>query len=224
MLSTPGTQSIRTLMCKRATSSELSALSRNDLSDRQRDRPVREITFDDGVPIGSFRAHDFFGDGSFYLLDAPGHITGHMAGLARTSHGHGDEPDTFILMGADTVHHGSELRPSDELPIPKDKQRKTHGGGVCCFHQLNVDRGRRASGTFFDAVLMEDPEATAQTIRHSQVADALENVFVIAAHDMAVEGVVDLFPATANDWKARGWKEASLWGFLSDLEVGFSKA
>ncbi|RMZ75269.1 hypothetical protein DV737_g5362, partial [Chaetothyriales sp. CBS 132003] len=40
-------------------------------------RVVREITFDNdnniGLKIGRFDALDFFGDGSFYLLDAPGH-------------------------------------------------------------------------------------------------------------------------------------------------------
>jgi hypothetical protein len=34
---------------------------------------VREISFDESdLEIGGFRALDYFGDGSFYLLDAPG--------------------------------------------------------------------------------------------------------------------------------------------------------
>ena len=36
-------------------------------------RQVRQIEFDDaGLHLGQFRAVDFFGDGSFYLLDSPG--------------------------------------------------------------------------------------------------------------------------------------------------------
>ena len=36
-------------------------------------RPVRQIEFDDSsIVIGQFRATDYFGDGSFYLLDSPG--------------------------------------------------------------------------------------------------------------------------------------------------------
>lgn len=44
------------------------------------------------------RTHDFFGDGSFYLLDAPGHLLGHMMGLARTAQ------DEYIVMGGDACH------------------------------------------------------------------------------------------------------------------------
>ena len=36
-------------------------------------RAVNEIDFQDtGLRLGQFRAMDFFGDGSFYLLDSPG--------------------------------------------------------------------------------------------------------------------------------------------------------
>lgn len=52
-------------------------------------RRVREISFLSSSPrhcqIGRFDAFDFFGDGSFYLLDAPGHSVGHMIGLARVT-------------------------------------------------------------------------------------------------------------------------------------------
>jgi hypothetical protein len=32
-----------------------------------------KLEFDEGLEIGGFRAVDFFGDGSFYLLQASGH-------------------------------------------------------------------------------------------------------------------------------------------------------
>lgn len=36
-------------------------------------RPLRQIEFDDSsITIGQFKATDYFGDGSFYLLDSPG--------------------------------------------------------------------------------------------------------------------------------------------------------
>ncbi|KAL8851240.1 MAG: hypothetical protein Q9221_003871 [Calogaya cf. arnoldii] len=46
-------------------------------------RELREISFDSDVEIGGYKAFDYFGDGSFYLLDSPGHAIGHMCGLAR---------------------------------------------------------------------------------------------------------------------------------------------
>jgi glyoxylase-like metal-dependent hydrolase (beta-lactamase superfamily II) len=73
-----------------------SLLLESDLEGRE----VREIGFpssDKGFKIGRFRAMDYFGDGSFYLLDTPGHTVGHICGLARTS----AAPDSFVFMGGD---------------------------------------------------------------------------------------------------------------------------
>ncbi|EKM79432.1 hypothetical protein AGABI1DRAFT_113995 [Agaricus bisporus var. burnettii JB137-S8] len=52
-------------------------------------------------PIGPFpRAYDLYGDGSLYIIDAPGHLSGHINLLARTS------PDgAWIYLAADTAHH-----------------------------------------------------------------------------------------------------------------------
>ncbi|KAH8819109.1 beta-lactamase-like protein [Xylogone sp. PMI_703] len=52
------------------------------------------------VSIGPFpKAYDFFGDGSFYLIDTPGHMPGHQMGFAKT----GD--DEWVIMGGDCCHH-----------------------------------------------------------------------------------------------------------------------
>ena len=62
----------------------------------------RELSFDtdEWVPIGPFRrAYDLFGDNSFLLLDAPGHMPGHLCGLAHS--GNGD----WVFMGGDCCHH-----------------------------------------------------------------------------------------------------------------------
>lgn len=54
--------------------------------------------------LGAFpRAYDFFGDRSFYLLDKPGHMAGHLAGLAQTS------PGEWVFMGGDCCHHRALL-------------------------------------------------------------------------------------------------------------------
>ncbi|KAI0633703.1 Metallo-hydrolase/oxidoreductase [Trametes polyzona] len=52
-------------------------------------------------PLGPFpHALDFFGDGSVYLVEAPGHFPGHLNLLARTS------PDGgWIYLAGDSAHH-----------------------------------------------------------------------------------------------------------------------
>ncbi|KAI6754572.1 hypothetical protein HG530_012324 [Fusarium avenaceum] len=192
-------------------------------------RHFREINFEESpLQIGPFRAFDFFGDGSFYLLNTPGHSIGHLAGLARTT----ANPDTFILMGGDLCHHGGELRPSQYLPCPKDlsehlslsdslRLRLSQCPGSV-FDDLNVKRGRKPGETFFDPAIGFDIEQAIQTIKDVQQADAQDNVFFIPAHDMSVAGIIDEFPRTANDWKAKGWREKTFWKFLEDFETAIS--
>jgi len=50
--------------------------------------------------IGPYpHALDFFGDGSLYVVDAPGHVAGHLNVLARTS-----ADGSWILLGGDSAH------------------------------------------------------------------------------------------------------------------------
>lgn len=54
--------------------------------------------------VGPFeKAHDFFGDGSLYLLDTPGHMVGHQIGFAKTERG-------FVILGGDCCHDISHLK------------------------------------------------------------------------------------------------------------------
>lgn len=184
-----------------------------DLSGRE----VREISFpSQGLQAGDFPAHDFFGDGSFYLLDTPGHCVGHMAGLARTS-SPGAGPDTFIMMGGDLTHHGGEIRPSPYLPLPDVLPSELEGTSGAMFRELNMRSGRKADQAFLAPALFVDEKVSDQTIARAQVADADPNVWYVAAHDTALFGAVDLFPEQANDWKRKGWKEKTMWLFLRDF-------
>lgn len=197
-------------------------------------RAIREITFPaaDVLKIGPFRAHDFFGDGSFYLLDTFGHSTGHLAGLVRTTSG----PDTFLFLGADLSHHSGELRPSHSLPIPdavESYPSRTSTDHCPClssrlsgrdFRRLHGKQGREPGEAFFDPVLAEDIDAAKQTIRGAQLLDGDDRVLTILSHDMTIHGTIDLFPKSANAWREKGWKEATRWGFLADLAVGASEA
>lgn len=82
---------------------------------------MREVSFrEKDLRIGGFDALDYFGDGSFYLLDSPGHTIGHINALARVTTGEVDgEEDTFVLMGGDTCHFTGQLRPTAHRPLPE---------------------------------------------------------------------------------------------------------
>ncbi|KAJ9500184.1 hypothetical protein H2202_004575 [Exophiala xenobiotica] len=183
-------------------------------------RNVRDISFEeDGVlRIGQFRAFDLFGDGSFYLLDTPGHAIGHLAGLARTT------PDSFIMMGGDLCHHAGELRPSELLPLPAEIRLAAlnhYRGGVCPgaeFEEIQKTRSRAPNQTFFDPNMGLDIPETIRTIKKVQEADAEDNVLFIYAHDGTIKGIVDMFPAEANDWKAKDVRQKVYWRFLEDFK------
>ncbi|KDR78197.1 hypothetical protein GALMADRAFT_65036 [Galerina marginata CBS 339.88] len=62
---------------------------------------TRFLDTSDWDPIGPFpRALDFFGDGSLYIIDAPGHLSGHVNILARTSN-----DGAWIYLAGDSAHH-----------------------------------------------------------------------------------------------------------------------
>lgn len=187
---------------------------------------MREISFEgpDVLTIGKFPAIDLFGDGSFYLLDTPGHAVGHLAGLARTT------PDTFIFMGGDLCHHGGELRPSEHLPLPEKAflQAFSHFPGGFCpgaeLEALQTSRSRAVNEPFLDPNMGVDIPQAISTIRKAQEADGDPNVLFIYAHDASVGAAVDLFPKYANDWKEKGWRENLLWQFLGDFESALTQA
>lgn len=54
-------------------------------------------------PIGPFpKALDFYGDGSLYIVDSPGHVEGHVNVLVRTSKG--PSGDNWIFLAGDSAH------------------------------------------------------------------------------------------------------------------------
>ncbi|KPI35338.1 uncharacterized protein AB675_9964 [Cyphellophora attinorum] len=194
-------------------------------------RTLRVIDFGkDELEIGRFRAFDFYGDGSFYLLDAPGHTVGHMSALARTT----ADPPTFVLMGGDIAHHAGEFRPTQYLPIPKEispnpvtettvlSQNLQHLRTVpACPGEVFVNVHPKKSSTepFFNPTTAEGAwhlsaaEATRSIVKMGEL-DAYDSIFPVIAHDNSLMGVVDLYPKPANNWKAKRWKSRSIWTFL----------
>ncbi|KAK3380737.1 hypothetical protein B0T24DRAFT_520037 [Lasiosphaeria ovina] len=195
-------------------------------------REVREIDFSvRPLRVGRFDAFDYFGDGSFYLLDAPGHSVGHITALARVTAGDGE--DSFVFMGADACHHPGVLRPSAYLPLPVqmelDMAQKqptatatASSRGVCaCPGEAfqRVQRNGDAAEPFFvvSPVLFPDRPAAMETVRKIAEMDAADNVFVILAHDESILGRIDLFPREINGWRARGLGSETRWLFCKDF-------
>lgn len=200
-------------------------------------RTVTEISFSDPstIKIGEFEAHDLYGDGSFYVLNVPGHAVGHISGLARTS----TNPDTFVFMGGDVCHFGGSMRPTQYAPMPSSipsatplkrsrfKQTPCPCSLFTSCHPSYEKEGEEAARTkpYYNVTHKEgswyvDPPTAQASIDKLESFDADPNVFVCLAHDEGLLPVVEWFPkGTISDWNSKGWKEASHWAFLNALPV-----
>jgi hypothetical protein len=191
---------------------------------------VREINFSPDFKIGQFEAFDYFGNGSFYLLNVPGHAIGHMCALARTT------PTSFVLLGADTCHFAGSLRPSPYIPLPQTLDAMTSGldayfpsacpctmfGDCHPSHSTTEKRTKayyKASRAPGSAYL--NPNLADESISSMKEFDASPNVFVCLAHDPGLFDVLPLFNQNSgyiiNDWREKGYKEATRWRFLNEL-------
>jgi hypothetical protein len=186
------------------------------------DRNLREITFEKDLKIGQFPAYDYFGDGSLYLLDSPGHAIGHLCALARTTSNQGD---SFVLLGGDICHYAGIFRPSKHLPVPREIRPHPCCAGsdipLCpgtAFAELQQSRDRSSTDSLYDMTFGHNIPLARKTASWLQELDADERIFVIIAHDSTVRDGVDHFPKILNDWKAKGWGTALKWAFFRDLE------
>ncbi|KKK20297.1 hypothetical protein P175DRAFT_0439724 [Aspergillus ochraceoroseus IBT 24754] len=192
-------------------------------------RKVREIDFAADSPqickIGRFNAFDYFGDGSFYLLDAPGHSLGHLCALARVTAGPDGDSDnsSFVFMGADACHHPGVLRPTEYLPLPvgispSPVRKYPH---ICPGEMLQgLQPHGNATEPFFtlSPVLFPEYDVALDTVRKIEELDAADNIFIILAHDESIKESLDLFPRPINDWKAKGLRSETRWLFCKDFE------
>ncbi|KAL0564149.1 hypothetical protein V5O48_017902 [Marasmius crinis-equi] len=192
-------------------------------------REVEELNFaHSNLKIAGNSAIDFFNDGSFYIIDMPGHCPGHIVALARV------KPDSFLLLGGDTCHHPGQIRPNEHI----------HKSYPCPGHILESTRKSVSAEHFatpgatseeFDLSKRDTPllsvppppsayqdrEQSIESQRVLGVFDAHKDIFVMAAHDVTLVGVVGLFPETLDDWKKKGWKEKAVWAFLEESNKAF---
>jgi glyoxylase-like metal-dependent hydrolase (beta-lactamase superfamily II) len=153
--------------------------------------------------VGAFeRAWDVWGDGSAWLVDAPGHSSGHWGMLIRTttpsasstSSKEGEEEEkadadgdgsTFIFLAGDAFHHPLLLQDPLRTARPPYSKESMHA----------------------------EPDTAIETMWRMKRFAEREDMWVIGAHDFSVgegieagkkvlEGLVEM-----NEWRERGWKK-----------------
>jgi glyoxylase-like metal-dependent hydrolase (beta-lactamase superfamily II) len=211
-------------------------------------RQVIELDFSSGrcgsysynpLVVGRFQALDYFGDGSFYLLDMPGHTVGHIGALARVT----SNPASFVLLVGDAMHHPGEIRPSKYLPLPENitpdpfapdphPLASHYGCPGAVFDPIFSGRGRPACGPVYEPARVEkneesfhhDVDELQRTAEKLQEADAHDNVFVAAAHDETLLDHVVFFPhGKMNTFVQKNWVERVRWRHLRDFAEAVDK-
>lgn len=197
-------------------------------------RELREIEFDASQSlIGGLQYHDYFGDGSFYILNAPGHAVGHLCALARVGTGEQgqSDQDNFIFMGGDACHHGGEFRPTEYLPLPKILDPSPFTGkvlSVCPGAWLqDIHHEKKSNVPYYHVkkgFSYNDDECQRTIVKVTEF-DAADNVLVIIAHDASLlEEGFPMYPAVANDWLQRDFANKLRWCFVKDFQTAVETA
>ncbi|KAI8906140.1 beta-lactamase-like protein [Powellomyces hirtus] len=145
-------------------------------------------------PIGAFdRCWDFFGDGSMWLCDAPGHTPGHLVALLRVS----TSPSTYLLLGGDSAHAQALYSPPPRSATEIDRRQPI---GSLTFNGQN--------GT-----MHLDLQTAYVTIARLGRMEMENNVMVITAHEVELEKL-GIAPGKLlkgwERWSEREWKAAKL--------------
>ncbi|KAF7365240.1 Metallo-beta-lactamase superfamily protein [Mycena venus] len=200
-----------------------SSLQESDFSGRK----LVPIDFERSqLEIGGFKAHDFFEDGSLYLLDVPGHLAGHVCALARVT------PTSFVFLGGDACHHAGMFRPTDKLhhhfPCPGELLAATqHTVSATDFPppdaagQFDLAARKTPMLEVAENGAYEDAPAARKSIAKIGDFDANEDVFVMLAHDESLAETIGPFPVLVNSWQEKGWKIRFTWAFLDEANLAF---
>jgi len=151
----------------------------------------RELQELDGhwQPIGAFtKGLDYFHDGSFWLVQSPGHCPGHIVAIARVT----TSPATYILLAGDAAHSSRLYQPA-----PPPELRSYLG---------EFDMGDGKTHYMYD-----DVDTSYETIGRLTRMHMDEKVMVVAAHEVELEKVIELKPGEMRTgwetWKPDGLKE-----------------
>ncbi|KAJ7187909.1 hypothetical protein C8R46DRAFT_1205141 [Mycena filopes] len=193
----------------------------------------REVTKVDfaAAPLsfGSLKAIDYFGDGSFYLVDTPGHLPGHLTALARVT------PTSFVHLGGDSFHNAGELRPRPELwehyPCPAHLLHEARSAVSTDYFwspktrpgvfDLRSRAVQFMSSSDLPTSLVANPITAGVSVDKLAAFDADPDFFIIAAHDASLRDSLPYFPDSLNNWKAKNLKEKTVWLFVDPSNPAF---
>ncbi|TQN68606.1 Cytochrome P450 monooxygenase andK [Colletotrichum shisoi] len=206
-------------------------------------RVLNEAEFDGGLAVGKFKAQDFFGDGSFYLLEAPGHQPEHICALARTTPSSSPGGATFVFLGGDICHFAGVFRPTADTPLPEGipasaiTRRSDWSSKAACpcsyftpHHPNAQDEDSARTTPWYqlprsgEHPVYTDIDLAADSVSRMRELDIRDNVMVCIAHDASLLDVLPVFNREPgrdiNDWKREGWKETTYWSWLNEVAVG----
>ncbi|KAF7360674.1 Metallo-beta-lactamase superfamily protein [Mycena venus] len=179
--------------------------------------------------FSGLKAIDYFGDGSFYLLDTPGHLPGHTTALARVT------PTSFVVLGGDTFHHAGQARPRPQFqktyPCPAHLLEESksavstdyfwsHGTRIGVFDIPSRAQQFLALSDLPDS-FYADPVKSQVSLEKIASFDADPDFLVVTAHDISLRSSIPYFPAYTNGWKASRLKEELVWNFLDQSNPAF---
>ncbi|UPK93754.1 hypothetical protein LCI18_004689 [Fusarium solani-melongenae] len=190
-------------------------------------RTVREVDFDRHSKVAGYEAIDYFGDGSLFLLNTPGHAIGHLSALVRTTR------DTFVFLGGDICHFGGAFRPNEHTHMPAQLKREevalppSAPELVSCAQYLlcHPNPGRASSTPYYRPCSRADswyvdPSEAHKSVNALMSLDTDDKVLVLIAHDPSIVGALPLFPnGNVNHWQQAGLKQLLRWRFLAELPV-----
>ncbi|GKT47351.1 cytochrome P450 monooxygenase andK [Colletotrichum spaethianum] len=206
------------------------------------DRTLKEAEFDSGLTVGKFKAQDFFGDGSLYLLEAPGHQPEHICALARTKPSSSSGGATFIFLGGDICHFAGVFRPTVDTPLPEGIPASaitrrsdwvSKAACPCSFftpYHPNAKDDESARGTPWYQLpqggkhpVYTDIDLAADSVSKMRDLDVKDNIMVCIAHDASLLDVLPVFnkqpDKDINEWKREGWKSTTYWSWLNEVSV-----
>ncbi|KAH9013498.1 hypothetical protein EDB85DRAFT_956185 [Lactarius pseudohatsudake] len=194
-------------------------------------REVIELDFGSSastLKIAGLRAIDWFNDGSFYLLEAPGHTANHIMALARTS------ADKFVLLAGDGAHHCGEIRPTPLTPLPDtispapfEPPMSSSSCPCSLFQSIHPSPESFRTTPFYEVAAhhIDDPVARRATLDAVKAFDTSPDVLVVLTHDASLLDVLEFFPKAG----LAGWenqpsrKDMGRWRFLKDFRKGVLK-